>query len=120
MAPMARNSPTLLAANSTFSAFMLLRYSSVNFGTTASAAEGAMPSPPSDVEVNLRNGHDVVHVERPAQHHLDRQAEHGQPEEDHDVEARRPHLLVEMPQPLLREQGRQAEEERRHQEEPEA
>src|SRR5881409_2242976 len=107
MAPMPSRSPMLLAANSTFIFFMFSGFRRSASARWPRLGRRGMAPRASDVEEDLRNGDEVVHVQRPAQHHLDRQAEHGQPEEDHDVEARRSQLLQMPFQPGPRQERRQ-------------
>src|SRR5207253_6866865 len=58
----------------------------------------------SDIEEVLRNSDDVLQVEKPPQHHFDRQCCHCQQKERHHVEPNRPECLVKTLEPLLREQ----------------
>src|SRR5206468_9070064 len=100
MATMMTRSPTLESAKSRFRPLRPLRVSSFGFGTFASTPARRSPRA-SDVEEDLRYGDEIVHVERPAQHHLDGQTEHRQPQEHHDVKTGRPQTLVVALQPAL-------------------
>src|SRR5688500_2455217 len=73
----------------------------------------------SYVEAELRDVHEVLQVEDPAQVHLDRERQHDEGEVHADEKTDGAHLLVEAPEHRLREYRREQAHVQRHEGEPE-
>src|SRR4051812_43380989 len=57
----------------------------------------------SDVEEVLRDRDEILEVERPAEHHLDRQSSHAEEQHDEHIVSDEAHLLGHSPEDRLRE-----------------
>src|SRR5581483_1980394 len=90
-----RNRNRLDAAKTTFRKSTLYACPTPFFSAMAFWRLSRRPfGPPSNIEEDLRNRHDVFQVEDPPRQHLDRQRHHHQEQERRDVVPRRAELRV--------------------------